>query len=67
MKNNQIDYKDLILRFINSLTLCDHMGDVAGDIETVFERIGFKIEWEDLEDLGPKLDKIGIKTLYDEK
>jgi hypothetical protein len=41
----------LLLQFIASLTLCDHMGDVCDDINV------------DLHDLGRQLGKLGITTL----
>ncbi len=59
-----IDYKGLLLQFIASLTLCDHMGDVADDVSKILKTIGLKIEWEDWHDLGNKLAKMGVTTLY---
>jgi hypothetical protein len=41
----------LLLSFIASLTLCDHMGDVMGDIENVLKRIGYEVPDEDMEGL----------------
>lgn len=64
MAEKELDYRDILLRFIASLTLCEHMGDVADDIETVLDILGIKLEWEDLYDLRMKLGKMGIKTLY---
>jgi hypothetical protein len=55
---------ELLLKFIASLSLADHMGDVAGDIDIVLERIGIKIEWEDWSDLRNELGRMGVTTLY---
>lgn len=57
-------YRNLILQFIASLTLCDHMGDVADDIARVLKEAGLKLDYDDLTDLGHKLGKLGITTLY---
>jgi len=60
----ELDYRDILLKFVASLTLCEHMGDVADDIETVLDIIGIKLKWEDLYDLRRKLGKMGITSLY---
>jgi hypothetical protein len=59
-----IDYRMLLLQFIGSLTLCDHMGDVADDVNEVMKRMGVKIKWDDWSDLGKSLHKLGVATLY---
>jgi hypothetical protein len=58
------EYRALLLSFIASLTLCDHMGDVAGDVQDVLKRIDLKIEWDEMYELGRALGKMGVKTLY---
>lgn len=69
MENNP---EQLILSFIGSLTLSDHLGDVCNDVDHVLRLLGRKNiikEWEesdsgDLSALGTVLGKHGIKTLY---
>ena len=57
--------KEYILRFIASLCLCDHMGDVAGDIRKVLKDIDFEVgEWYDLNELLGELAKHKVTTLY---
>lgn len=59
------DYRKLLLQFIGSLTLCDHMGDVADGINLVLKKLGIEIgEWYDYSDLRKELDKMGVTTLY---
>jgi hypothetical protein len=53
----------LLLQFIASLTLCDHMGDVCDDINVVLDALSKPMEWDDLHDLGRQLGKLGITTL----
>ena len=60
-----MEYRELLLKFIASLTLCEHMGDVFDDIDVVLKRIGVNEEWNDETDLKLILDKIGVKKLYD--
>lgn len=59
-----MDYKNLLLQFIASLTLCDHMGDVADDIIVVLKKMEIAIEWDDIDDLGKALGEMGVTTLY---
>lgn len=58
------EYKALLLSFIGSLTLCDHMGDVTNDIDDVLKKLGLDIEWDELHELGVALGKMGVKTQY---
>lgn len=62
--DDTIDYGIFLLQLIGSLTLCDHMGDVADDIKTVLETMGVELKWNTLYDLGKKLGAMGITTLY---
>lgn len=55
--------RDLLLKFIASLTLCDHMGDVSNDVTEVLKFLGLEIEWDEWSDLGNALAKMGITTL----
>lgn len=61
---SEINYKDLLLTFIASLTLSDHMGDVADDVDYVLKQLGLEMEWDGLDELGTKLGEMGITTLY---
>jgi hypothetical protein len=56
--------RELLLSFIASLTLADHMGDVADDVNCVLKRLGMEIEWDEWADLGDEMAKLGVKTLY---
>lgn len=58
------EYRELILSLIASLTLCDHMGDVADDVNETLKRLGVTIEWDEWHDLGRALGKMGVTTLY---
>jgi len=69
-----VDYKTILLRFIGSLSLADHMGDVSNDVDEVLKQIGegpLLDEVEALDDDGeffPAVRKVlhkrGITTLY---
>lgn len=54
------DMKKLLLAFIYSLTLCDHMGDAADAIELALKKARVDIEWNDLDDLRSKLEGMGF-------
>lgn len=57
--------KALLLSFVSSLTLSDHMGDVAEDIGEVLKRAGIEdFEWNELSEVRDKLDALGVKSLY---
>ena len=56
--------RDLILQFIASLALCDHMGDVADDVDVMLKRLGIEIEWHEWSELLDALDEMGIQTLH---
>lgn len=56
--------RSLLLEFIGSLTLAEHMGDVRENIDTVLKRLGVKIEYETLSELGDALGDMGVTTLY---
>ena len=59
--------KQILLQFIASLTLCEHMGDVSNDIDKVFDMLEINIEWSDLDELYKELGKMGITTLHGTK
>jgi len=56
--------RDLLLSFIASLTLCDHMGDVCDDVDEVLKRLGEQEDWDEWVDLQRNLAKKGVKTLW---
>lgn len=56
--------RDILLSLIGSLTLCDHMGDVADDVNEALKQIGLKIEWDEWRQLGDALGKMGVKTIW---
>ena len=58
------DYRKLILQFIGSLSLADHLGDVANDTDTVLSRLGLVIQWEEWFELQNKLRRMGVTTLH---
>lgn len=68
MTKEEFDTHAILLSFIASLTLADHMGDVMGDIETVLKRIGYEVPNGALDAfetaLAKQLHKDGIRTLY---
>ena len=61
-----MNHRELLLKFIASLCLCDHMGDVSNDVDFVLKKLNMK--WpdsaEELSDLMPWLHKRGVTTLY---
>lgn len=59
-----IDHRALLLSFIGSLCLADHMGDAADATVEVLKRMDIRIEWDDWNELRAKLGKMGITTLY---
>ena len=69
MPDNEQDYRALLLQFIASLTLADHMGDVSNDIDQVLKRLGLEppleiYDGDGLGALGTWLGKQGVTTLY---
>ena len=56
--------KNLLLSFIGSLTLCDHMGDVSNDVDFILKELGYDVEWDDLNELSDWCGEQGIETLY---
>jgi hypothetical protein len=55
----------LLLKFVQGLTLCENRGDISDNVDGLLSHIGESIEWNTLEELGEKLDKRGIGTLWD--
>jgi len=61
---SETKHKELLLQFIASLTLCENIGDILDDIESVFKRLEMKIPFEDFNELGTALREMKITTLY---
>lgn len=58
----------LLLGLIGSLTLADHMGDVANDLYDVIRELKLPVgEWSELHELADELGKLGIETLHGTK
>ena len=57
------EWRELVLSFIGGLTLADNTGDMANDIAEVLKILEVNVEWDDLEELGRALGKMGIETL----
>lgn len=69
MAAEAIDHEALLLQLVGSLTLCDHMGDVADDVRTVLKRLGIETPHaDDHFDWWPGLRRdlhaLGVTTLY---
>jgi hypothetical protein len=61
------DGRKLLLQFIASLTLADHMGDAMNEADTVLERIGYVVqetEGDELEQLQYQLSRDRVTTLH---
>ena len=54
---------ELLLQFIASITLADHLGDVWDDVDAVLKKLEIDYEWDDSSDLGQWLGKNGITTV----
>lgn len=66
--DKEINYKEILLSLIKSLCLCDHMGDVADEIETILELYNIEIQEEEddwASDVINTLEKLDIKFLYE--
>ena len=64
IKSNE---KQLLINFIASLTLCDHMGDVMDDARKVLKKLGVEEEWHDEQELIEVLKNNfdGVQTVYE--
>lgn len=55
-----------IMAFIRSLCLCDHLGDVGNEIETLSKAIGIDLpDWSDFDDLSESLAGRGVPFLHE--
>ncbi len=72
MSGQDTDYRELLLQFIGSLTICDHIGDVTNEIDDVLTRLGMPLPAEVATDtdwgiaLGEWLGKQGITDMHGE-
>ena len=57
--------KDILLSFIRSLTLCDHMGDVLNECQTILDYYGLKGESAEQQELSDFLDGRGVVYLHE--
>lgn len=70
MEKTGLTDREILLSFIGSLTLCDHMGDVSNDVDEVLKLVGEQElrdaagEGDDFSELAKALHKRGVKTLY---
>lgn len=61
MKSNE-----LILSFVRNLSLADHLGDVADDVDILLKILDVDAgTWDSLDELGENLDKIGVKYMFE--
>jgi hypothetical protein len=58
------DYKELLMQLLGSLTICEHMGDVARDVEYVLKKLGHDFKWYELHEVADYFGSIGATTLY---
>lgn len=59
--------RELLLSFIASLTLADHIGDVGDDAFKVLKKLGIIVPDDDGDwqvDVAKEMSRRGIKTLY---
>jgi hypothetical protein len=66
---NTLDYKNLLLQLIASLTLCENDGDISEDCYYALEKMGIEIEeceesYNSMSDIAYTLSKMNITTLY---
>ena len=58
------ELNDLFQRFIYSLSVSDHMGDVAECMDRVLKRLGHDFHFDNPDDLTPQLSGLGWKGLW---
>lgn len=61
--------RDLLLSLLGSISLADHLGDVANDVVTVLERLSIETPYADSygewwSGLRRDLHNVGVTTLY---
>jgi hypothetical protein len=56
--------RELLLSFIASITLADHLGDVANEVNVVLKKLGLDVDWSEWSELGDALHEMGVTTLY---
>lgn len=50
----------LLMKFLWSLSLADHLGDVEEAIAEVWSRMEFQGNWRDMAEMRDELKKLGI-------
>lgn len=64
-----MDYRDLLLRFVMSISDCYDMEEVGDRIEYLLNKIGNNFNWsfkeEELEALRIKMKNAGVNPLYE--
>lgn len=62
------DYREILLSLCGSLSMCDNMSDVCGDVEKALELAGIDLppdKCSDIEEIGTYLgNKHGVVSLY---
>lgn len=57
---------ELILIFIRNISLADHLGDVADDIDSILKMLGVDAgSWGNLDELGDNLGNMGVKYMHE--
>lgn len=56
--------RQFVLKFVASLSLCDHMGDVGGDVDKALKELGVGIDFDDWSELRKALHGMGVTTMF---
>jgi hypothetical protein len=62
--NDNLDYKELLLQFLASLTMCEDIMEVSQDVYFLLNKMEIDVEWEILPDLASYFAEQNITTLY---
>jgi uncharacterized protein YijF (DUF1287 family) len=54
--------RTLILQFAMSYTLCDHLGDVADDLDKLLKEIGVVGDWDTDDAMVAAIHNLGVHT-----
>jgi hypothetical protein len=54
-----------LLSWVRSLTLADHIGDVANDVDRLLKDLGVNVEWDELSELDTELGKLGVNYRHE--
>lgn len=59
-----VDFQDLFMRLLASLSLAENMDDVREDLRIAIKQAGLiHVEWETQDDLVDQLGEMGVVTL----